>query len=302
MSVAVVVPAFNESRLIRGTLRSVPTYVDMICAVDDASTDTTLTIMQEEAQRDHRIVVISREVNGGVGAAIIAGYKMALKEGIDIAVVMAGDGQMDPEYLPRLLDPIVEGRAEYTKGNRLFRQDLRAGMSSWRYFGNVVLTLMNKIASGYWHVVDPQNGYTAVTARALSLLDLDRVYPRYAFENDILVRLNVYDVPVMNVPIPARYGEEESKIAYGEFIVKTCAFFVRAYFWRIWTKYVSGGRRAGHRYGRSHPVGDCEGVEDRGERNRTSAGDSADENAATRLITKETGRIDATSPIKTREM
>jgi len=238
-SVAVVVPAFNEEKLVRQTLESIPSYVDRVYAVDDASTDSTLSIMLRQAKLDTRICVIAREVNGGVGASIVSGYKMALKDGIDIAAVMAGDGQMDPQYLPKLLDPIIEGKAEYTKGNRLFGEGLRGGMSTWRYFGNIVLTYLNKIASGYWHVVDPQNGYTAITARALRMLDLDWIYPRYAFENDMLVKLNVYEIPVVNVPIPARYGDEESKIVYGPFIIKTSAFFLRSFLWRIWKKHFS---------------------------------------------------------------
>lgn len=244
-SVGVVVPAFNESRFVKGTLGSVPDYVDKIYAVDDASTDTTLTIMLEQAQRDCRIDVIAREINGGVGASVVSGYKKALTDGIDIAVVMAGDGQMNPQYLPNLLDPILEGRAEYVKGNRLFEPNLRVGMSAWRYFGNVLLTYLNKIASGYWNVVDPQNGYTAVTARALGQLNLDEIYPRYAFENDVLVRLNVHDAKVVNVPIPAVYGEEESKIAYGSFIIRTSFFFLKAFFWRLWKKYLSKNRMGG---------------------------------------------------------
>lgn len=238
-SVAVVVPAYNESRFIVQTLQSVPQFVDKIYAVDDASADDTLKLMLEQSEKDKRITVIARERNGGVGAAIVSGYEKALADGLDIVAVMAGDGQMDPQYLPALLDPIIEGRAEYVKGNRLFRSDLRRGMSTWRYFGNVTLTFLNMFASGYWHVVDPQNGYTAITARALRLLNLRQIYPGYAFENDMLVKLNVYDVPVMNVPIPAKYGEEKSKISYGPFIVKALAFFLRSYFWRIRRKYLS---------------------------------------------------------------
>jgi glycosyltransferase involved in cell wall biosynthesis len=238
-SIAVVVPAFNEGRLMGQTLDSVPSYVDRIYAVDDASTDATQSIVLERSARDSRISIVRHEMNAGVGASIVSGYKMALMDRIDIAAVVAGDGQMDPQYLPNLLDPIIEGRAEYTKGNRLFGSDFRVGMTAWRYFGNLVLTYLNKIASGYWDVADPQNGYTAITARALSVLDLDRIYPRYAFENDMLVKLNVHNVTVLNVPIPARYGEEESKIRYGNFILKTSAFFLRAFCWRIWKKYLS---------------------------------------------------------------
>lgn len=242
-SIAVVVPAFNESRLVGQALDSVPSYIDKIYAVDDASTDATQSIMSERSARDSRIRVLGREANGGVGASIVTGYIEGLKDRVDIIAVMAGDNQMDPKHLPDLLDPIIEGKAEYTKGDRISGSDLRGQMSSWRYFGNVVLTYLNKIASGYWNVVDPQNGYIAITARALSILDIDRIYPRYAFENDMLVRLNVHDVAVLDVPIPARYGEEESKIRYGEFILKTSAFFLRAFCWRIWRKYFSRNGR-----------------------------------------------------------
>jgi glycosyltransferase involved in cell wall biosynthesis len=259
-SIAVVVPAFNECRLVKRTLDSVPSYVDRLYAVNDASTDATLSIMLEQAERDTRISVINRQTNGGVGASIVLGYKMALKERIDIVAVMAGDGQMDPQFLPDLLDPIIEGKAEYTKGNRLFREDLRGQMTSWRYFGNVVLTYLNKIASGYWDVVDPQNGYTAITRRALSILDLDRIYPRFAFENDMLVKLNIHDVRVLNMPIPARYGEEKSRITYGSFIAGTSAFFVRAFCWRLWNKYVSRGENGEGNSPGAQPVSACSSI------------------------------------------
>lgn len=238
-SVAVVVPAFNEGRLAGETLDTVPRYVDRIYAVDDNSTDETLMIMLDRAAQDTRIAVIKHNVNRGVGASIVSGYKVALQDGIDVVAVMAGDCQMDPKHLPRLLDPIVENEAWYVKGNRLFNRELRSGMSSWRYFGNVVLTYLNKIASGYWDVVDPQNGYTAIKADALRVMDLDSLYPRYAFENDMLVKLNVHSIPVLNVPIPAKYGEEKSKISYVSFIVRTSAFFVRALCWRIWHKHIA---------------------------------------------------------------
>lgn len=163
-SIGVVIPAFNESRLVGKTLDSVPSYVDRIYAVDDASTDATQSIMSEHSKRDPRIRLLSREVNGGVGAAVVLGYKKALNDGIDISAVMAGDGQMDPQFLLTLLNPIIEGKAEYTKGDRLFGSSHKGQMSSWRYFGNVVLSYLNKIASGYWNIDDPQNGYVAITA------------------------------------------------------------------------------------------------------------------------------------------
>lgn len=173
-----------------------------------------------------------------MGAAITAGYKKALEDHIDIVAVMAGDNQMDPQYLPDLLDPIIDGKAEYTKGNRLLNSKYRKGMSAWRSLGNYTLTFLNKIASGYWHVDDPQNGYTAISSSALKKLNLDKVYRGYAFENDILVKLNIHDISVKNVPIPAKYADEKSKIRYPRFIVRTSLYFVNALTWRSWNKYV----------------------------------------------------------------
>ena len=148
-TIGVVIPAFNEELLIEDTLRSIPPYVDRIFVIDDCSKDRTAEIAGEFTKNDSRFTCISHKVNKGVGAAIITGYKRILQEGIDIAAVMAGDNQMDPKHLPELLDPIVEGKADYTKGNRLMNVEFRTGMSAWRSFGNVILTFLTKMASGY---------------------------------------------------------------------------------------------------------------------------------------------------------
>jgi glycosyltransferase involved in cell wall biosynthesis len=234
-SIGIVVPAYNESKLIEKTLRSIPPYADKIYAVDDGSQDDTVEKIKNFD--DSRIVLIQQK-NGGVGAAITSGYKKALEDDIDITAVMAGDNQMDPDYLPDLLDPIVDGKAEYTKGNRLLSSKFRKGMSAWRTLGNYVLNFLNKVASGYWDVSDPQNGYTAISGSALKKLDLDKIYRGYAFENDMLVKLNVHDISVKNVAIPAKYADEKSKIHYPAFIVKTSLYLINALLWRSWKKYV----------------------------------------------------------------
>jgi hypothetical protein len=134
---------------------------------------------------------------------------------MDIIVKMDGDNQMDPEQLPNLLEPIVERRANYTKGNRLLSQEYRSGMSKWRFLGNSMLTFLTKIGSGYWQMRDPQNGYTAISKSALGRINLDSIYPYYGYLNDILVKLNVYDGHrVVDVVMPARYGGERSSIKY----------------------------------------------------------------------------------------
>lgn len=236
--VAVVVPAYNEGKLIGKTLQSIPPLVDRIYAVDDSSTDNTLEEIRRSAKYDSRITIIERRLNEGVGAAVVSGYKRSLEDRIDVVVVMAGDDQMDPSMLPRVLDPITGGLAEYAKGDRLSDLSDRIGMSRWRMMGNLVLTMLTRIASGYWGVADSQNGYTAISSSALRSIDLEKVYKTYAFENDMLVRLNLADARVTNVQMPARYGDEESKIRYASFIIRTSAFLLRSYVWRLTHKYI----------------------------------------------------------------
>jgi len=236
--IGVVVPAYNERELIEETLAGIPDYVDRIYAVDDASTDETADIIRSLAKKDGRITLIKHEQNRGVGGAIVSGYKRALEDGIDITAVMAGDNQMDPAQLPRLLDPIVEGRADYTKGNRLQGPEFRKGMPRWRFLGNSILTLLTKIGSGYWQVMDPQNGYTAVSKRVLEEIPLDSIYPRYGYCNNLLVKLNVYGFKVMDIAIPARYGREKSKIRYGTYIPKVSWLLLKDFIWRLNMKYV----------------------------------------------------------------
>jgi glycosyltransferase involved in cell wall biosynthesis len=233
--IGVVVPAYNEELLIGETLRGMPEYVDKIYVIDDGSIDRTGEIVKKFG--DPRIVYFRHEVNKGVGAGIIDGYKLALKDEMDIVAVMAGDNQMDPAQLPRLIFPIVEGRADYTKGNRLLTDDFMTGMSKWRSFGNLLLSFITKIGSGYWQVMDPQNGYTAISRQALEVIDLDSVYPYYGYCNDLLIKLNAFGMRVMDVVMPARYGTEKSKIRYSKFIRKVAPMIFRGFLWRLRIKY-----------------------------------------------------------------
>ena len=231
----IVVPVYNEEKLIVETLEGIPPEADRIYVVDDGSVDTTRQII--EGFNGDRFCVLSHSQNRGVGAAIVTGYKKALEENMDIAVVMDGDNQMDAKHLPELLAPIIKGKADFAKGNRLSNLQHRRGMSNWRFFGNWVLTLLTKIASGYWRIVDSQNCYTAVTRDTLKRIDLDRVYPRYGYCNDFLVKLNVAGCRVVDVPIPARYGKERSKIRYNLFITTVPPLLLRGFLWRLRMKY-----------------------------------------------------------------
>jgi len=233
--IGVVVPAYNEELLIAETLRGIPEYIDKIYVIDDGSIDRTGDIVKKFG--DPRVVYLRHEVNKGVGAAIMNGYKLALKDEMDIVAVMAGDNQMDPAQLPRLLFPIIEGKTDYTKGNRLLTEDFMTGMSQWRSLGNLMLSFITKIGSGYWQIMDPQNGYTAISRQALELIDLDSVYPYYGYCNDLLIKLNAFSMRVMDVVIPARYGNEKSKIRYGKYIRKVGPMIFRGFLWRLRIKY-----------------------------------------------------------------
>jgi glycosyltransferase involved in cell wall biosynthesis len=237
-SVGVVVPAYNEESLIGATLSGIPEYIDHVYVINDGSLDNTLEVIKDYQSRDSRIVIINHENNQGVGAAIVSGYKNALEDEVEITLVMGGDNQMDPKYIPVLLDPIVSGQADYTKGNRLMSKEFRKGMSRYRTLGNMILTFLTKIASGYWHIIDPQNGYTAINLKALETIDLDSVFTYYGYCNDLLVKLNVYGFKVVDVQMPAKYGDEKSKIKYGEYIIKVSKMLLNNFFWRLKMKYV----------------------------------------------------------------
>jgi glycosyltransferase involved in cell wall biosynthesis len=236
LSVCVVVPAYNEELHVAQVIRTTPAFVDHIIVVDDRSTDGT----SREAHRaaDTRTEVVRHEENLGVGGAILTGHRRALDLAADVSVVMAGDAQMDPDYLPQLLDPIVEGGYGFAKANRFFSSQSYSGMPRIRIIGNIVLSFMTKFASGYWHLFDPQNGYTAVRTDVLRRLDLDSIAQRYEFENDLLINLSIADVPAVDVPIPAVYAEEQSGIKLRRVIPAISFLLVRGFFRRVMQKYV----------------------------------------------------------------
>jgi glycosyltransferase involved in cell wall biosynthesis/ActR/RegA family two-component response regulator len=238
-NICVVIPAHNEEKLIGTTLDSIPDYIFRIYVVDDASTDRTPEIIREFAQKDARIFAIRHETNQGVGASIASGYQKALNEGMDIAVVMAGDNQMDPAFLPDFLDPIINKHVDYTVGNRLQNFEYRKGMPQIRVIGNALLTLLTKIASGYWQLMDPQNGYTAITRRALERINPSTIYPRYGYCNDILVKLNTYGFRAMNINHTSRYNiGESSGIRYRSYIFRLSKLLLKDFLWRLKEKYI----------------------------------------------------------------
>jgi glycosyltransferase involved in cell wall biosynthesis len=235
--VAVVVPAHNEEALIAETLRGIPEFVDRVYVVDDASSDAT--VERARAVGDPRVEIVVHVRNGGVGAAIVTGYRRALAEGIDVTCVMAADNQMPPEELANLVTPVARGDVDYAKANRLVTGQAWDLIPRHRYLGNAVLSLLTKIASGYWHVADSQSGYTAIARGTLEQLDLERIYPGYGFPNDMLVHLNVWNARVRDLPSRPIYGVgERSGIRLHSVVPRISWLLVKGFFWRLREKYV----------------------------------------------------------------
>jgi glycosyltransferase involved in cell wall biosynthesis len=278
-TVGVVVPAYNEASFIGEVIESIPSFVDRCYVVDDCSTDGTwaeITVHVEpnapkpdvttdggvgdparpsageesgvglsaspgpDGEFEETVVPVRHRVNRGRGGAVKTGYQLALVEGMDVVAVIDGDGQMDPDVLDRIIEPVVAGDADYAKGNRLVDADRLAAMSRWRLFGNAVLSLLTKVASGYWGMRDPQNGYTAVSAETLADIGVDHLYEDYGFLNDVLVRMGAHSKRVVDVPMTAVYEDEESGIQYRSFVPKLAALLLWGFLWRLWTTYGPG--------------------------------------------------------------
>ena len=238
-SVAVLIPAYNEATQIESVVKSLPSYVDHVVIVNDASTDNTADVVHAIGELDQRIVAIDLEKNRGVGGAMAVAYEWARDHGIDVAVRVDGDGQMDPDEMALLVEPIVAGTADYTKGNRLWDPAGWQRIPRIRLFGNAVLSLLTKIASGYWSVADSQSGYSAAGRFALERIQWAQMYGRYGQPNDLLVLANVADCRVADVPVTPIYGVGERssmKIAKVVFTISTLLF--RRFWWRLGRKYL----------------------------------------------------------------
>ena len=237
--VAVLIPAFNEGKQIGEVLDTIPDFIDDIVVVNDASTDDTAAVVRQRRDRDPRISLIDLEENRGVGGALAQAYMWARDHGVDIAVTIDGDGQMDPNEILDLIAPIVHGVADYTKGNRLTSPESWKPIPAIRLLGNSILSLFTKIVSGYWGVADSQTGFTAASRYALQHIDWGAMYPRYGRPNDVLIMANVADCRVADVPVTARYGigeQSSMKILKVTFAISWLLF--RRFWWRLFHKYV----------------------------------------------------------------
>lgn len=236
--IGVVIPCCNVEHLIPRVIETMPEFVDKMIVIDDASTDKTNSIVQNYLSNS-RVILVEHRKNQGVGGAIVTGYKKSLELGMNVTCIMAGDAQMDPDDLEKVVMPVVEAKADYSKGNRLFTGEAWKIIPRHRYMGNAFLSLLTKIASGYWHVADSQSGYTAISGEVLKELNLDSLYKRYGFPNDLLVKLNVYDCKILDVPVKPVYNiGEKSRIRLWKVIPMLSLLLLKDFFWRLFQKYM----------------------------------------------------------------
>jgi glycosyltransferase involved in cell wall biosynthesis len=237
VGVAVVIPAYCAEAHIANVLRDMPDGVAWIVVVDDCSPDKTGAVVAEAARRDRRIRLLRHEVNQGVGGAVLTGYHEACRLGAEIIVKMDSDEQMDPRYLPALIDPIVRGQADYTKGNRFVHARQLRSMPLLRRVGNLGLSFLTKLASGYWNLFDPTNGYTAIHAAVVPMLNEETIGRRYFFESSMLLELSLLRAVARDVFIPARYGTETSHLSVIETLRQFPAALLRGFLRRLWIQY-----------------------------------------------------------------
>lgn len=237
--VYVVAPAHNEENQILKVINTMPAFVDKIVIVDDASTDKTNEIVKSLSESDERIFLLKNETNLGCGGSLANGFKWVLSQDADIIVRMDGDGQMNPDDLEKLVRPVADGLADFVKGNRFFSGKAYEKMPKVRYYGTAFLSLLTKIASGYWHVSDFQSGYTAMNREVLETVDWDSMYKRYGQPNDLIVRLNVANFRIADVPVDPVYNiGEKSGMRIKKVIFSLSWLLLKLFIWRLKEKYI----------------------------------------------------------------
>ncbi|MBN1200100.1 MAG: glycosyltransferase family 2 protein [Bacteroidales bacterium] len=234
--VAVVIPCYRVKEKILPLLQKIGPEVQQIIVVDDACPEHTGEFVRENCT-DSRVKVIIHPKNLGVGGAVKTGYKVALSEGVGVVVKLDGDGQMDPSLIPGLIEPLRSGDADYTKGNRFYDLHYLREMPLIRKIGNSFISFLNKQVSGYWDIMDPANGFTAITSLALAYLPLDKIDNRFFFENDMLFRLNTIRAVVVDFPMYSSYADEESNLRIYEALLKFPLNYLGRFVKRIFYNY-----------------------------------------------------------------
>jgi len=234
--IAVVIPAYKVKRHLEDLFARIPSYVWQIYLIDDACPENSGAFAEKHI-RDTRLRVLYHKVNCGVGGAVMTGYRQAIADGATVIVKIDGDGQMDPKLIPYFIQPILDGQADYTKGNRFLDIEKVKKMPKVRLMGNATLSFMSKFSTGYWKIFDPTNGYTAIHTSVAALLPFEKISERYFFESDMLFRLNTFQAVVVDIPMEAVYADEQSNLKIKKIVFEFFCKHMRNYFKRIFYNY-----------------------------------------------------------------
>jgi len=231
--IAVVIPSYKVRNYLNAVVTTLPQFIDDIIVVDDRCPEKCYEVIEGFK----KVIVVHHQKNQGVGGAVISGYKKAIELDADIIIKIDGDGQMDPKYLQKLIDPLIKNQADYTKGNRFTDFKALKQMPKVRLFGNSALSFLVKASSGYWNMMDPTNGYTAISKDAILGLDLDKLSKRYFFESDMLINLNIENCVVKDIPIPAKYEDEQSSLSIAKVLIDFPPKLFKGFLKRVFYKY-----------------------------------------------------------------
>lgn len=232
MKIAVIIPSYKVKKHILGVIKSIPKIVEKIYVIDDKCPEESGKYVLANNQ-DKRVRVVFHDINQGVGGAMVTGYKEAIKDKVSLVIKIDGDGQMDPDLIPYFINPILEGQADYTKGNRFFNLEFLKKMPTIRLIGNAGLSFITKISSGYWDMMDPTNGYTAIHINVLKVMSLDKLDKRYFFESDMLFRLNTVRAVVLDIPMISKYEDEKSNLRVSKILLEFPMKHLNRFFKRI---------------------------------------------------------------------
>ena len=235
--IATVIPAYRVERDIEAVLQNLPAYIKHIIVVDDASPDSSADLVAGAAKKDGRITLIRHTENQGVGGAMVSGFRKAIELGAQIVIKIDGDGQMDPAHIPALITPLIQGKADYVKGNRFRDFQSLQKMPFIRRIGNLGLSFLTKAATGYWNIFDPANGFFAIRTELLTQLPFERIDKRYFFETSMLANLYLLGALVVDTPIPARYGNETSNLSIRRTLFEFPSKLITTFFRRILLRY-----------------------------------------------------------------
>lgn len=242
LETAVVIPCYNEEKMITQTIKKIPEYIDYIIAVNDASTDNTIGVLKKLKKQYSKLIIVDNKVNQGVGGALIAGYDYAIKNTKATAIgIVAGDDQFDSSYLKAMLDDFIDQSADYVKASRFFHREAFKTMPKYRQFGNIFISLLTKFSTGYYSITDITNGCGWLRREIIEKVDFSIVEKRYDYETSMLTALSIVNAKVIDHAVPAHYGDEKSTIKLIPTAWRNLKAVWKGFWRRIYYKYVLYG-------------------------------------------------------------